>query len=180
MSVLRRGTFVVVAALGCAGRVAFPVKSPGAAPTSTLVDDRYYDFWPGTWYAVNDGVRDSVPTFVVRRGVHPAVFEEEWRLVIDSGRVSRSTGLRAWDQTYAKWMFVWVSDLGHFQIWEGVRIGNRWYIQRAFEQGGQRFLSRQAWIPEGPDRVVRIMERSFDEGRTWQPRSRVAYQRDAP
>lgn len=118
MTMIRRGVFAVIAALGCAARVNIPVKTPGIAPSSILVDDRYYDFWPGAWYELRDSVRDSVPTFVVRRGVNPAVFEEEWRLVIDSGRVSRSVGLRAWDQTYGKWMFVWVSDLRHFQIWE--------------------------------------------------------------
>jgi hypothetical protein len=159
--------------LMAAGAIVVPAHGQATA----VVDARYYDFFPGTWYELRDGVRDSIATFTIRRGVHAAAFEEEWRLVIDSGRVSRSTGLRAWDQGSGKWMFVWVSDLGHFQVWDGVKVGADWYIQRLFEQGGRRFLSRQAWIPDGPDRLVRVMERSFDDGRTWQPRSRVTYQR---
>jgi hypothetical protein len=157
--------------------IAMPAYGQATAPSSP--EARYYDFFPGTWYELKDGVRDTVATFAIRRGVHPAAFDEEWRLVIDSGRVSRSTGVRAWDQLSSKWMFVWVSDLGHFQVWDGVKVGDHWYIQRPFEQGGRRFISRQAWIPDGPDRLVRVMERSFDEGRTWQPRSRVTYQRGA-
>jgi hypothetical protein len=167
---------ILVAVLGFA--LVRPVygQSVGAPPA----DARYYDFFPGAWFELKDGARDSVPTFVVRRGVHLAAFQEDWRLVIDSGRVSRSTGIRAWDQSAGKWMFVWVSDLGHFQVWDGVKVGEHWYMQRPFEQRGQRFISRQAWIPEGPDRLVRIMERSFDDGRTWQTRSRVTYQRGRP
>jgi hypothetical protein len=157
--------------------IAMPASGQGTAPSSP--EARYYDFFPGAWYELKDGVRDTVPTFTIRRGVHPAAFDEAWRLVIDSGRVSRSTGVRAWDQLSGKWMFVWVSDLGHFQVWDGVKVGEHWYIQRPFEQGGRRFISRQAWIPDGPDRLVRIMERSFDDGRTWEPRSRVTYQRGA-
>lgn len=167
-------------ALAVLAACAIAMPAHGQATAAPSPDARYYDFFPGKWHELKASVRDSVATFTIRRGVHPAAFEEEWRLVIDSGRVSRSTGLRAWDQASGKWMLVWVSDLGHFQVWDGVKVGEDWYIQRPFEQGGRRFISRQAWIPDGPDRLVRVMERSFDDGRTWQPRSRVTYQRGAP
>lgn len=159
---------------------AIAMRAHAQATPASSADARYYDFFPGTWYEIKDGVRDTVATFTIRRGVNPSAFEEQWRLVIDSGRVSRSTGLRAWDAASGKWMFVWVSDLGHFQVWDGVKVGDHWYIQRPFEQGGRRFISRQAWIPDGPDRLLRVMERSLDDGRTWQPRSRTTYQRGAP
>jgi hypothetical protein len=74
-------------------------------------------------------------------------------------------------------MFVWVSDNALFQVWNGEKIGSDWYIVREFDFEGQRFLSRQAWIPEGRDRLVRVMDRSTDGGRTWQSRSRTTYQR---
>jgi hypothetical protein len=174
VSTLRRiGAVAFVS--GMVAALAPEAHAQGSSATSQ--DQRYYDFWPGTWFELKDGARDTVATFTIRRGVHAAAFEEEWRLTIDSGRVSRSTGIRAWDEAAGRWMFVWVSDLGHFQVWDGVKVGEQWYIQRPFEQGGRRFISRQAWIPEGPDRVVRIMERSFDDGRTWQPRSRATFER---
>ena len=72
---------------------------------------------------------------------------------------------------------VWVSDNALFQVWDGQKVGDRWYIVREFEIDRKRFLARQAWWPEGVDRVVRVSERSFDGGETWQPRFRQEYGR---
>lgn len=138
-------------------------------------DTHYFDFWPGTWVEVVDGEPDPGATrFTVRRSVHAAAFEEEWRLVY-GGEAHESVALRAWDQVNERWMFTWVSDNGLFQVWEGVEVGEDWYIVREFEIDGETFLSRQAWIPEGEDKLVRVMERSFDGGETWKTRSRTVF-----
>jgi hypothetical protein len=92
-------------------------------------------------------------------------------------RVHLSRAIRAWDQVTNRWMFVWVSDNALFQVWEGRKYGDRWYIVREFDVGGRRFLSRQAWWRESPDRVARVLERSFDEGKTWEVRYRDDYAR---
>ncbi|HUP42741.1 MAG TPA: hypothetical protein VM599_05975 [Thermoanaerobaculia bacterium] len=150
------------------------------APMAESEDTRYFDFWPGTWVEVVDGKPDpSATKFTVRRSVHPAAFEEDWQLHYGGG-THAAVGLRAWDQVAKRWMFTWVSDNGLFQVWEGVEVGDDWYIVREFEVEGEAFLSRQAWIPEGEDRLVRVMERSFDDGRTWQTRSRTSFQRTEP
>lgn len=146
-------------------------------PMEFSEEAHYFDFWPGTWVEVVDGQPDySATTFTIRTSVHAAAFTEEWRLVYD-GTTHHSTALRAWDQITNRWMFVWVSDNGLFQVWEGQNVDGDWYIVREFDVDGERFLSRQAWIPESPDRVVRIMERSHDDGLTWQPRSRTLFER---
>lgn len=140
-------------------------------------DARYFDFWPGTWVEVVDGEPDPTGTvFRVRQSVHPAAFEERWTLVYGGG-AHPSSGLRAWDPVEERWMFTWVSGEGHHQVWEGVKVDGDWYIVRPFEIDGERFLSRQAWLPRGPDELVRIMERSFDQGRTWETRSRTRFRR---
>ena len=140
-------------------------------------DAAYYAFWPGTWCAVVDGAPNPNDScFTVKQSVHPAAFEEEWVQLVDGKRmVSRAT--RAWDPVEQRWMLAWVSAEGHFQIWNGTKVGNDWYIVREFEQGGRKFLSRQAWIPTGPGRLLRVMERSFDNGATWQPRYRTEFGR---
>jgi hypothetical protein len=74
-------------------------------------------------------------------------------------------------------MFSWVSDNGLFQVWQGEKVGDDWYIVREFDFEGQKFLSRQAWIPDGANRLTRVMERSTDGGKTWQTRSRSVFQR---
>lgn len=149
---------------------------PAVAPSQSA-DDRYFDFWPGAWHRVEDGKRDAEPSFVVTHGVNRSAFEESWRLRGDGGEVLVSRALRTWDTATRKWMFAWTSAEGLFQVWDGVKVGADWYIQREFEQNGKRFLSRQGWIPQSPNRVERIMERSFDDGGTWQLRSRTTFER---
>ena len=169
-----RTVMVLGACLAFAGAALAQTDKP-PAPSPEM---RHYDFWPGTWAKVVNGRPDTkASTFVVRRSVHPAAFEEAWRLVNEAGVVSTSRALRAWDQVEKRWMFVWVSDNALFQVWEGQKVGDRWYIVREFEVEGRRFLSRQAWWPEGRDRVVRVSERSFDHGATWQLRFREEYAR---
>jgi hypothetical protein len=141
-------------------------------PAAGQAAEDYYAFWPGTWYTVENGVRDSVPTFVVRPTVSPRAFLEEWRLVID-GRPAHSIALRAWDAPTRRWQFAWVDASGLVQFWDGVEVDGDWAIQREFTGPDGPFLSRQRWIPQGPDRVVRVLERSVDGGRTWATRYRT-------
>ena len=168
--------FVLVVAVG-AVTTASAALGQTTRPFTETADTRYFDFWPGTWYPVVDGRLDTTGSaFIVRRSVNSAAFEEVWLQRFDSV-VTRSVAIRAWDQIANKWMFVWVSENALFQVWDGQKIGSDWYIVREFNFEGQRFHSRQAWIPDGPDRLVRLMERSTDGGRTWQPRSRTTFQR---
>ena len=148
-------------------------------PFVESAETHYYDFYVGRWLPLVDGRIDSTGTaFIVRRSVHPAAYEEDWVQRIDSVE-HRSTALRAWDQIENRWMFTWISGNALFQVWRGEKVGKDWYIVRDFDFEGQKFVSRQAWIPEGPDRLVRVMERSTDGGRTWQTRYRGVYQRVA-
>jgi hypothetical protein len=166
--------------------LALLVATSGAAsgqttrPFTETSETHYFDFWPGVWYPVVDGRVDSTGSgFIVRRIVNSAAFEEEWVTRSDSG-VTRAVAIRAWDQLVNRWRFAWVSPNALFQVWEGEKVGSDWYIVKEFDFEGQRFHSRQAWIPDGRDRLVRIMERSNDGGRTWQPRSRTTFQRVRP
>jgi len=157
---------------------AAPASAQTDAPPPPSPEMRYYDFWPGTWAPIVNGRVDrKAVAFRVRRSVHDAAFEEEWYQKDDKGVVRVSRALRAWDQATNRWMLAWVSGNALFQVWEGKKYGDRWSIVREFEVGGRRFLSRQTWWPEGPDRVVRTLERSFDGGQTWEVRYRLEYGR---
>ena len=150
---------------------------PAAAETDSA-DVRYYDRWPGSWYRVVGDTLETVPTFRVRRGPGHS-FLEEWRLVID-GKPAPSFGLRAWDPPSHSWRLVWVADPDHFQLWDGEKRADGWYITRTFGTGASAFLSRQAWLLQpGEDKLVRTIERSTDGGRTWTVRSRETFRRGA-
>ena len=146
-------------------------------PLAENADTHYFDFFVGRWLPVVDGRIDTTGTsFTVRRSVNSAAFEEQWAQRIDN-QVLRSVALRAWDQVANRWMFSWVSDNGLYQVWQGEKVGNDWYIVREFDFEGQKFLSRQAWIPDGANRLTRVLERSTDGGKTWQTRSRGVFQK---
>jgi len=147
-------------------------------PLIENAETHYYDFWPGAWYRVVDGKMDTSSTrFIVTRSVHPAAYKEEWRMVIDSTTTVYATALRAWDKTNSRWMYTWVSDNALYQVWEGRKVNNDWYIYRPFDISGDKYLSRQAWIPEGPNRLMRISEKSYDDGKTWQLRFKEYFER---
>ncbi|HUF10726.1 MAG TPA: hypothetical protein VMO47_15505 [Rhodothermales bacterium] len=144
-------------------------------PATDSSDVHYYDHWPGVWHRVDGERIDSLATFEVQRGPGNS-FLENWYLVIDGER-SRSFGLRSWDPETNTWRLVWVADPGLFQIWDGIKLPEGWYIRRQFGEGADAFLSRQAWILQGPNRLLRTIERSTDGGRTWSIRYRDLFQR---
>ncbi|MBD2705491.1 hypothetical protein IC229_33075 [Spirosoma sp. BT702] len=154
---------------------AYSQTTASFAPTE---DVHYYDFWAGNWQKLVDGKIDTAADyFQVKRGVHAASFEENWRMVLAANRIVYAQALRAWDQATQKWMYTWISDTGLYQVWEGKKIGSDWYIYRNFNIDGDKYLSRQAWLPDGPERLIRISEKSYDEGKTWQLRFKEYYQR---
>jgi hypothetical protein len=150
--------------------LAATAAAPPAQDMKPLVesaDTHYYDFWVGTWTVEKDG--RAVPgaaTFTVTRGVHPAALEESWGV----GMTARA--FRVWDKTAGRWMHVWISANGLFQVWEGRKVGDDWYMFKEFEIDGDRYLSRQAVLARGDGRAVRISERSDDGGKTWTLRFR--------
>ena len=138
-------------------------------------DLHYYDRWPGVWHRIEGEQLDSLPTFVVRRGPGNS-FLEDWYQVIEGTR-EPSFGLRSWDLETSTWRLIWVSDPDYFQIWDGLKAEDGWYIIRRFGEGADSFLSRQAWIPQGSDRLYRTIERSTDGGKSWTFRYREHYRR---
>lgn len=161
-------TIAVILSVSCS------VLAQTPAPTA---DERYYDFWIGSWHRVEAGTREAEPSFIVARGVHASAFEESWRLRGDNGEALVSRGIRAWDSATKRWMFAWISAEGLFQVWEGRKVGADWYIYREFEQQGRKFWSRQAWLRMDATHVTRVMERSFDGGSTWETRSRTPFRK---
>lgn len=127
----------------------------------------YYDFWPGAWHEVVDGEVAPEPRFEVRGNLHPSSFEETWHM---DGY--RAKAWRVWDRTAERWMFVWISEEGHFQIWEEKKLGEHWYMFKQFVIDGETVLSRQAFIPREDGSVVRTSEHSRDGGESWRLRFR--------
>lgn len=141
---------------------------------SAKPDSIYYDFWEGTWYPIENGKIDTTSYFKVKKGINSLVFEEDWRMGHDG---SLAKGIRAWDIINQKWQYIWMHESGLFQIWDGRKVDGNWYIYKHFNINGDIYLSRQTWIPTGNDELVRISEKSYDEGKTWQLRFKYNYKK---
>jgi hypothetical protein len=161
-------------------RVLFLLVLTSAAPGEPVQDTRpliesadthYYDFWVGQWADKKADASASGPAFTVTRGVHAGALEETW-----SGALS-ARAFRAWDKTTGRWMHVWISSNGLFQVWEGRKVGDDWYMFKEFDVDGDRYLSRQAVLRQGEREAVRISERSDDGGKTWTVRFRQELRR---
>ncbi|HMG90468.1 MAG TPA: hypothetical protein VK589_10415 [Chryseolinea sp.] len=144
-----------------------------AQDTKELViteDAKYFDFWVGTWHVINEnGTIDSTSYFKIKRSVHSAAFEEEWQLAVDKTKPLKSVALRAWDKSNNKWGFVWVSDNGLYQIWDSRKVDGHWYIYKQFTVNGDTYLSRQGFLLQPDDTVLRISEKTYDE-KKWEVR----------
>lgn len=141
-------------------------------------DPHYYDFWEGSWYQVIDGKVDTTATrFVVKKGINEYTFNEHWRMTFGPDESLQATGIRSWDELNKIWMYIWISAENHFQIWEGRKVEGHWYIYKSFNINGDRYLSRQAWVPTRPGELIRISEKSYDGGKTWQLRFKEYYRK---
>jgi hypothetical protein len=146
-------------------------------PLTLNSDAHYFDFWKGTWYALKeDNTLDTAAYFKVTQGVHAAAFEEEWQFFTPDGRL-KSKAIRAWDKTNNKWGFVWVSDNGLYQVWDTKKIDGNWYLYKEFDVNGDKYFSRQAFIPQQDGTVLRVSEKSYDEIK-WQLRFKQRLKRN--
>lgn len=135
-------------------------------------DTDYYEHWLGVWHKEGNGKVDKLPSFVVIQGLYKGSFEETW---IGAGG-SFSKAWRAWDERTKKWDFAWMSVDGLFQIWKGKKVNGIWYIHKRFKlENGEEVLSRQAFIPNGSNTIIRTSEHSQDNGTTWKLRFKEKY-----
>lgn len=141
-----------------------------SAQQTTPHDSTYYDFWEGNWYQVVDGKVEGEPRFQVERGIYHSSFEEKWQM-----EGYKAKAWRGWDSSTNSWKFIWISELGHFQIWNEKKVGKHWYMFKTFNIDGEEVLSRQAFIPQDDSTLIRTSEHSRDGGETWKLRFKEQY-----
>lgn len=137
-------------------------------------DSLYYDSWVGSWYQEQNGVISDKVSFIVKRSLYHSSFEEYW---LTAGGTELSIAWRAWDSRTRQWDFAWMSSDGLFQLWEGRKLDGVWYMYRTFIINGEQVLSRQAFIPQDHNTILRTSEHSRDSGATWTMRFREVYRK---
>lgn len=146
------------------------VTSTTIAQNTEAADSTYYDFWVGDWHQIVDGEMADEPRFKVKRGLYSNHLEEEWQM-----EGYRAKAWRGWDSTSDQWVFTWVSELGHYQVWEEKKVGDHWYMFKSFNINGEEVLSRQAFLQQPDGTVIRTSEHSQDGGENWMLRFKEEY-----
>lgn len=146
------------------------VTFTATAQNMEAADSTYYDFWVGNWHQAVDGKGADKPRFRVKKGLYDGHLEEEWQM-----EGYKAKAWRGWDSAADRWVFTWVSGLGHYQIWKEKKVGGHWYMFKTFIIDGEEILSRQAFIPQPNGTVIRTSEHSLDGGESWTLRFKEVY-----
>lgn len=141
-----------------------------ATAQANVSDSSYYAFWLGEWHQVIDGRVAPDARFVVEAGIYPGALEEHWQM-----EGYKAKAWRAWDSSHKTWTFVWISERGHFQVWNERKVDGAWYMFKTFLIDCEEVLSRQAFLPQSDGSVIRTSEHSRDDGRTWTLRFEERY-----
>lgn len=135
-----------------------------------LDDKRYFNSWIGDWYLIEEGQVSSAPRFQVKKGLNDYSYVEVWYM---EDYVAKAW--RAWDYMDQKWHFSWISDTGLFQLWEGEKVEDTWYIVKTFVINGEVIRSRQSIVFTSETTMTRVSEHSKNGGETWNERFREFY-----
>ncbi len=133
-------------------------------------DVRYsqLDFWVGEWDARGVNAPPSAPpsSSVITKIHSGCVILETWRSPGYSGQ-----SFNLYDRARDRWHQTWVDSTGGLHEYWGALIGgNMVYegmIPPAPGQSGMQ-KTRMTFFNLGPDQVRQLVERSSDDGKTWQ------------
>ena len=140
----------------------------------TAPQNRYFDFWIGPWQVRNYAGKVE-GTNSITREYGQCVLQEHFRS--DDGS-SYGSSFSFFDGDDGKWHYVWVDNLGAFEIFTGNMIGQSMVMTGwTTTPSHRRALERMTWTPLRNGRVRQFWQGSTDGGRAWQTISDVYYWR---
>ncbi|MCB0279673.1 MAG: hypothetical protein KDD94_09240 [Calditrichaeota bacterium] len=138
-----------------------------------------YDFWQdGIWEAesiqYNGKQIKGRETYTVKRILGKQIIEELWDFD-EEGFKETARVIRAYDEETKQWRLFYFDGL-YAQVWDSKVINGKLYHTKEFNFSGKRILSRQNFHKES-NRVIRTIERSVDNGKTWTTRYFIVLKR---
>ncbi len=133
---------------------------------------RQFDFWLGSFrvrnYAGQLEGRDSIT-----RAYGDCVIQERFW---SSDGASFGSSFSFFDARTQEWHYVWVDNLGAFEMYSGGRIGKSMVLEgQTRSKLGAIRLERMTWEPIGRGRVRQLWQTSNDSGKQWHTISDVYY-----
>ncbi len=134
--------------------------------------------WTHTFTTYNGDTLADKSIYIVEKE-NDFTYHEKWWLDIGEGQLLPARVTKAYDKETGRWKMFY-SDGDYSQLWEMDRRDDQLNFYKAFNFSGNKFLSRQKWeqLPDG--RIIRTIERSVDEGKTWRIRYYIELKRRDP
>jgi tetratricopeptide (TPR) repeat protein len=134
-----------------------------ATPCEYLPEYRQFDFWIGDW-DVYSQQGQKVGTNRIEKMDNGCVLLENW--VGAGGGPGKS--LNYYDHTTKEWVQVWVGGTGNIlPARGGIKDGSMYLEGTHYIRTGSVLLYRGTWTPLEDGRVRQFLERSRDDGKTW-------------
>lgn len=142
--------------------------APCSAPEA-----RQFDFWVGDWDLTWG--KDGKGTNTVRSILDGCVIEENFAS-ISSGDF-RGKSVSMYNPRLGKWQQTWVDNAGGYLDFVGGFADGKMTLSRRAEKDGRPGIQRMVFYNITPDSMDWDWELSADEGRTWDLKWRIHYQR---
>ncbi len=132
-----------------------------------------FPFWTeGIWtheLTVYNGDTITDNSIYVVKKENEQTFHESWWLDIGDGQLLPAKVTKAFDKETGQWKMFY-TDGSYAQVWKMPQEDEEHYFYKSFDFSGNRFLSRQHWQKLEDSRVIRTIERSIDDGKSWSVR----------
>jgi hypothetical protein len=132
-----------------------------------------FDWQIGVWQS-----EDGKQVHEIKKLLDSCVIQETWK----TEGIETAVALKSFDDGRhnktgeKKWFYSWVAKPFH-QLWEGRKESEQWRFYRNWFSNGEAVLSRTYWTQISADKLERIVEQSRDEGKTWKPWVKDAFNR---
>jgi hypothetical protein len=138
----------------------------------TAPQGHQFDFWIGS-YLVRNAAGKLEGTDTIERAYGGCALQEHFRAADGS---SYGSSFSFFDSDDMKWHYVWVDNLGAFEIFSGgLNGGSMVLFGLTRSTGNRRVEERMTWTPLPGHRIRQLWQYSLDGGAVWRTMSDVYY-----
>lgn len=151
---------------------ALAMSTSSFAQDTTAMIPPHFDFWLGQWSAVWEGGQG---TNTITRELNGHVVHERFA---DPGSRFNGESWTVYDHQLQRWRQTWVDDAGSYMTFEGGPTHEGVTLRtRMPDKTGTVYLYHMVFNHITPDAFDWTWKRSLDDGRTWEVKWAIRYER---